>query len=118
MPSKAAEIASVSMSLFQPEIDGFVSAIVGWPIAKRLWQHHLLIMTSQAEDLDFIERAIGMAQLAHRSGSGAPIGCILALNGDIIGQGENEVEATKDPNGPCRNRRNSPGEQKSRSFQI
>jgi tRNA(adenine34) deaminase len=54
-------------------------------------------MASQAEDLEIIERAIAVAKLAQRSGSGAPIGCILALNGTIIGQGENEVDATNDP---------------------
>ena len=54
-------------------------------------------METQAKDLEFIELAIGMAQVAQRSGSGAPIGCILTLDGHIIGQGENEVEATNDP---------------------
>jgi tRNA(adenine34) deaminase len=44
-----------------------------------------------------MERALGLAQAAKRSGSGAPIGCILALDGEMIGQGHNEVAARNDP---------------------
>lgn len=67
------------------------------PLAGSYVRQYLTIMGSQAEDIEFIKRAIGLARDAQRSGSGAPIGCILVLQGDIIGQGENEVEATNDP---------------------
>ena len=54
-------------------------------------------MTQPVYDNDFILRAIGLAQEATRSGSGAPIGCIMVMNGQIIGEGKNDVEATNDP---------------------
>jgi tRNA(adenine34) deaminase len=67
------------------------------PIAGRHWHQHFHRMISKTEDIEFIERAISLAQEAQRSGSGAPIGCVLVLEGKIIGRGENEVEATNDP---------------------
>jgi tRNA(adenine34) deaminase len=54
-------------------------------------------MTQSGNDNDFIRRAIDLAQEASRSGSGAPIGCIIALEGEVIGDGKNEVAATNDP---------------------
>ena len=54
-------------------------------------------MASHTEDVELIERAITLAQEAQRSGSGAPIGCIIVVNGEIVACGENEVEATNDP---------------------
>jgi tRNA(adenine34) deaminase len=54
-------------------------------------------MTGSSDDRSFIQRAIGLAQAAARSGSGAPIGCIIALNGEIVGAGSNDVDATFDP---------------------
>jgi tRNA(adenine34) deaminase len=54
-------------------------------------------MISSGNDDDFIQRVIGLAQQASRDGSGAPIGCIVVLDGEVIGEGKNEVEATNDP---------------------
>ena len=54
-------------------------------------------MASHTEDVELIERAITLAQEAQRSGSGAPIGCIIVVDGEIVACGENEVEATNDP---------------------
>lgn len=54
-------------------------------------------MVSEAKDIDFIQRALDLAQEALRSGGGAPIGCIVVLDGEIIGQGQNDVETTNDP---------------------
>jgi len=44
-----------------------------------------------------MRRAIGLAHEALCARSGAPIGCIAVLNGEIIGQGKNDVEASNDP---------------------
>jgi len=44
-------------------------------------------------DHDFMQRAIDLA----RQGDGAPIGCVIVLNGEIIGEGQNSVEALHDP---------------------
>jgi tRNA(adenine34) deaminase len=54
-------------------------------------------MTDSEKDFEFIRRAIGLAQAAARSGSGAPIGCVIALDGEVVGEGENEVDARFDP---------------------
>lgn len=54
-------------------------------------------MVSEAEDAKFIRRAIELAEAAARAGVGAPIGCVIALNGQIIGAGHNDVDATHDP---------------------
>ncbi len=44
-----------------------------------------------------MQRAIGLAQAAARSGSGAPIGSVIALEGEVVGEGHNDVEAGHDP---------------------
>jgi tRNA(adenine34) deaminase len=54
-------------------------------------------MTSGTDDIDFMEHALALAVEARQSGSGAPIGCVLALDGEIIGQGRNEVADRNDP---------------------
>jgi tRNA(adenine34) deaminase len=54
-------------------------------------------MTPEETDITFIRRAMLLAQSAARSGSGAPIGCIIVLDGEVVGQGENDVETTNDP---------------------
>jgi tRNA(adenine34) deaminase len=49
------------------------------------------------EDAKFIQRAIELAHVAARTGSGAPIGCVIVLDGEIVGEGHNDVEALHDP---------------------
>jgi len=44
-------------------------------------------------DRDFMQRAIELAA----QGDGAPIGCLIVLDGEIIGEGHNRVEALHDP---------------------
>ena len=48
-------------------------------------------------DDDFMRRAIALAQQGDRAPNGGPIGCVIVLNGKIIGEGHNEVEARHDP---------------------
>ena len=52
---------------------------------------------AEAADAKFIQRAMELAQAAARSASGAPIGCVIVLDGEIIGEGHNQVEAMNDP---------------------
>jgi tRNA(adenine34) deaminase len=47
-------------------------------------------------DLLFISNALHIARDASQDGSGAPIGCVIELDGGIIGAGKNDVESTKD----------------------
>jgi tRNA(adenine34) deaminase len=48
-------------------------------------------------DEDFMRRAIALAQAGDRTPDGGPIGCVIVLDGQIIGEGHNEVEARNDP---------------------
>lgn len=36
-------------------------------------------------------RAIELSEMAYKSGKGLPIGCVITRNGEIIGEGHNEV---------------------------
>jgi len=49
------------------------------------------------EDADFIQRAMTLAKTAARQGSGAPIGCVIVLDGEIVGEAYNQVDALNDP---------------------
>jgi tRNA(adenine34) deaminase len=57
----------------------------------------LMAVDVAATDVKFIRRAIELAQRAARQGGGAPIGCVIVLDGEIIGEGHNQVEALHDP---------------------
>ncbi len=48
-------------------------------------------------DEDFMRRAIALAVQGECLPGGGPIGCVIVRNGDIIGEGHNEVEANRDP---------------------
>ncbi len=48
-------------------------------------------------DEDFMQRAVGLAREGQRARGGAEIGCVIVLNGEIIGEGHNEVEHRHDP---------------------
>jgi tRNA(adenine34) deaminase len=50
------------------------------------------------EDERFMRRAIAIAREAGAKGDGAvPIGCVIVKDGEIIGEGANEVAAQNDP---------------------
>lgn len=75
-----------------------MSPLAAGPVGKHLTgMEARQIDIGSEKDIEFIERAIRLAQAAQRSGNGAPIGCMIALDGELIAQGENEVEATNDP---------------------
>jgi tRNA(adenine34) deaminase len=66
---------------------------------RPILQDYVLLMAvdAAAADVNFIRRAIELAQAAARQDSGAPIGCVIVLDGEIIGEGHNQVEAMNDP---------------------
>ncbi len=47
-------------------------------------------------DDDFMRRALALVQAEPKS-VGAPIGCVIVLNGKIVGEGTNEVACQHDP---------------------
>lgn len=48
-------------------------------------------------DDDFMRRAIALAAEGETAPGSGPIGCIIVLDGAIIGEGHNQVEADHDP---------------------
>lgn len=51
----------------------------------------------EAQHLLYMRRAIDIAQAAPQSQGAAPIGCVIVLDGQIIGEGSNEVGPQCDP---------------------
>ena len=48
-------------------------------------------------DTDFMRRAIALAQEAQSKPGASPIGCVIVLDGRIVGEGHNEVGLRHDP---------------------
>ena len=48
-------------------------------------------------DIRFMRRAIELAQNGVDTNLGGPFGCVIAKNGDIIGEGCNQVTSSNDP---------------------
>jgi tRNA(adenine34) deaminase len=48
-------------------------------------------------DRRFMERAIWLAAQGDRRPGGSPIGCVIVLDGEIVGEGFNETELRCDP---------------------
>jgi len=51
------------------------------------------------KDLDkkFMQRAIGLAERGMDANAGGPFGCVIAKDGEIVGEGCNSVTSTNDP---------------------
>jgi len=49
------------------------------------------------DDKRFMLRAIKLAQSGVDAVAGGPFGCVIALDGEIVGEGVNQVTATNDP---------------------
>jgi len=49
------------------------------------------------EDLNYMRRAIELARVAAVIPGAAPIGCVIVRDGEIIGEGYNEVDLRHDP---------------------
>ena len=45
----------------------------------------------------FLERAVELSRQGMKQGNGGPFGCVIVLNGKIIGEGSNEVTSSNDP---------------------
>ena len=45
----------------------------------------------------FLERAIELSRQGMQKGRGGPFGCVIVKNGEIIGEGHNEVLVSNDP---------------------
>lgn len=52
-------------------------------------------MTEQ--DSKFMMRAIELARNGMESNAGGPFGCVVVKNGEIVGEGNNQVTSTNDP---------------------
>lgn len=52
-------------------------------------------MTEQ--DKEFMRRAIELAQKGIDANDGGPFGCVIVRNGEIVGEGWNQVTSTNDP---------------------
>jgi tRNA(adenine34) deaminase len=50
----------------------------------------------QQTDEDFMRRAIELARQGDRRPGGSPIGCVIVLDGRIIGEGHNQTEMDQD----------------------
>lgn len=46
---------------------------------------------------EYMQRAVELSELAYRSGKGLPIGCVIARDGQIIGEGHNEIFVRSNP---------------------
>lgn len=46
---------------------------------------------------EFMKRAILLSEIAYKSGKGLPIGCVIVRNGQIIGEGHNEIFLRNNP---------------------
>jgi tRNA(Arg) A34 adenosine deaminase TadA len=49
------------------------------------------------EDCFFMTRAIELAKMGVEMNLGGPFGCVVARNGEIVGEGNNSVTSTNDP---------------------
>src|SRR5690348_4901560 len=45
----------------------------------------------------FLERAIELSRQGMQSGKGGPFGCVIVKDGEIVGEGCNQVTTTNDP---------------------
>lgn len=49
------------------------------------------------DDERFMRRAIELARQGMDSGAGGPFGCVIVRDGEIVGEGSNQVTSTNDP---------------------
>ena len=54
-------------------------------------------MPADQTDADFMRRAMALAEQGERKPGANPIGCVIVLNGEVIGEGHNEVDMRHDP---------------------
>src|SRR5688572_5640469 len=49
------------------------------------------------KETKFLERAIELSRQGMQNGQGGPFGCVIVLDGRIVGEGSNQVTSTNDP---------------------
>jgi len=49
------------------------------------------------QEKGFLERAIELSRLGMEDGQGGPFGCVIVKNGEIVGEGFNQVTSLNDP---------------------
>lgn len=54
-------------------------------------------MVLTGKEQEFLERAIALARQGMLAGSGGPFGCVITKDGEIVGEGFNQVTSTNDP---------------------
>jgi tRNA(adenine34) deaminase len=57
----------------------------------------MAVTVPSENDLRFMRRAIALAQIAAVTAGASPIGCVIVKDGEIVGEGFNEVEIRHDP---------------------
>jgi tRNA(Arg) A34 adenosine deaminase TadA len=50
-----------------------------------------------AQEISFLERAIGLARQGMERGEGGPFGCVIVKDNEIIAEGNNKVTSSNDP---------------------
>lgn len=48
-------------------------------------------------DPRFMARAVELSELSYKSGKGLPIGCVIVRNGEMVGEGHNEIFLRNNP---------------------
>jgi tRNA(adenine34) deaminase len=61
------------------------------------------------DDARFMPRAMAPAREGDRKPGANPIGCVILLDGEIVGEEFNEVDSCHDPNRARRDRRDAAG---------
>lgn len=54
-------------------------------------------MTTNNNDIFFLEKAIALSRTGMQGGKGGPFGCVIVKDGTIIGEGWNQVTSSNDP---------------------
>ncbi len=49
------------------------------------------------QEKSFLERAIELSRKGMEQGEGGPFGCVIVLNNEIVGEGNNKVTSANDP---------------------
>src|SRR5690606_34227611 len=49
------------------------------------------------QDRQFLARAIELSRQGMQGGKGGPFGCVIVKDGEIVGEGFNQVTSTNDP---------------------
>jgi guanine deaminase len=76
------------------------TAVMGTGLVKQVWAMDQEVASKpfdQAMGEKFMRRAIELSQKAWKSGDGAPFGCVIVKDGEIVGEGWNRRNINYDP---------------------